>query len=101
MKKYLFILIIVTLSFYSHAQVSQIASKEFIERVIPGKSGSFLIETIPQENGKDVFEIDQKNNKIVLRGNNGLCIASALNYYLKNYCFCDIGWNGTNLKLTR
>jgi len=99
MKKYLFILIIVTLSFYSRAQVSQTASKEFIERVIPGRSGSFLIESIPQENGKDVFELDQKDNKIVLRGNNGLSIASALNYYLKNYCFCDIGWNGTNLNL--
>ncbi len=99
MKKYLFILIIVTLNFYSHAQFSQTASKAFIERVIPGRSGSFLIETMPQENGKDVFELDQKDNKIILRGNNGLSIASALNYYLKNYCFCDIGWNGTNLNL--
>ena len=99
MKKYLFIPIIVTISFYSHAQVSQTASKAFIERVIPGRSDSFLIESIPQENDNDVFELDQKNNKIVLRGNNGLSIASALNYYLKNYCFCDIGWNGTNLNL--
>ncbi|MDP9076742.1 MAG: alpha-N-acetylglucosaminidase [Bacteroidota bacterium] len=99
MKKYLFTLIVVILSFYSHAQVSQIASKEFLERVIPRRCGSFLVESISPENGKDVFELDQKDNKIVLRGNNGLSIASALNYYLKNFCFCDIGWNGSNLNL--
>jgi len=99
MKKYLFIFINVIISFYSHAQVNQTATRAFIERVIPGRSASFLIESIPQENGKDVFELDGRDNKIVLRGNNGLSIASALNYYLKNYCFCDIGWNGTNLNL--
>ncbi len=99
MKKYLFILGYLILSFYSHAQVSQSASKAFIERVIPGRSESFLVETVPQDKGKDVFELDQKDGKIVLRGNNGLSVAAALNYYLKNYCFCDITWNGTNLNL--
>ncbi|HTI58416.1 alpha-N-acetylglucosaminidase [Mucilaginibacter sp.] len=99
MKKYLFTLIILTLSYYSNAQVSQADSKAFIERVIPGRAGSFLIESIPQENGRDVFELDGDGSKIILRGNNVLSIASALNYYLKNYCFCDIGWNGTNLNI--
>src|SRR5690242_6995160 len=99
MKKYLFTLIILTLSYYSNAQVSQADSKAFIERVIPGRAGSFLIESIPQENGRDVFELDGNGSKIILRGNNGLSIASALNYYLKNYCHCDIGWNGTNLNI--
>lgn len=99
MKKYLFTLIILTLSYYSNAQVSQADSKAFIERVIPGRAGSFLIESIPQKNGRDVFELDGNDSKIILRGNNGLSIASALNYYLKNYCFCDIGWNGTNLNI--
>ncbi|MFB9843011.1 alpha-N-acetylglucosaminidase [Mucilaginibacter ginsenosidivorans] len=99
MKKHLFTLIILSLSCYSYGQVSQADSKAFIERVIPGRSGSFLIESIPQENGKDVFELDGKAGKIILRGNNGLSIASALSFYLKHYCFCDIGWNGTNLDL--
>ncbi|HEY8894316.1 MAG TPA: alpha-N-acetylglucosaminidase, partial [Niastella sp.] len=42
---------------------------------------------------------ESRNGKIVLRGSNGLSVASALNYFLKTVCFCDIGWNGTNLKL--
>ena len=99
MRKCLLVLIVFVFSLKVNAQVDQKASIAFIERIIPGKSSSFIIEAIPQQNGKDVFELDSRDGKIVLRGNNGLSIASALNYYLKNYCFCDIGWNGTNLKL--
>lgn len=90
---------IVALTFKANAQVDQKASYDFIERVIPGKSNLFVVEAIPQQNNKDVFELESRDGKIVLRGNNGLSIASALNYYLKTYCFCDIGWNGTNLNL--
>jgi alpha-N-acetylglucosaminidase len=99
MKNCLLIFIVLLAGFKASAQVDQKASVAFIERVIPGKSNWFIIEAIPQQNGKDVFELDSKDGKVVLRGNNGLSIASALNYYLKNYCYCDISWNGTNLKL--
>jgi len=81
------------------AQVNLQESSAFISRVVPSIKDKFVIEEIPQENNKDVFEIESKNDKIILRGNNGLSVASALNYYLKNYCFCDITWNGTNLNL--
>ncbi|MDN3583098.1 alpha-N-acetylglucosaminidase [Mucilaginibacter flavus] len=99
MRKWLFIFMVAAFGFKASAQVDQQASISFINRVIPGKAGAFVIEAIPQENGKDVFELSSKDGKIVLRGNNGLSIASALNYYLKTYCLCDIGWNGTNLNL--
>ncbi|MDO3627307.1 alpha-N-acetylglucosaminidase [Mucilaginibacter sp. BT774] len=99
MKKYLLILICIIPGLIAKGQIDQAALHAFIERTIPGRSGAFLIEGIPQESGKDVFELDTMGDKIVLRGNNGLSVASALNYYLKNYCFCDIGWNGTNLNL--
>ncbi len=99
MKRYLFIVFCMLLSCSLKAQVDIKNSKAFIERIIPGRSGSFLIEAIQQEKGKDVFEVDGVGNKIILRGNNGLSIASALNCYLKNYCLCDMGWNGNNLKL--
>ena len=99
MKKLFFIFVGILSAASSFAQVDQAVSMAFIERVIPGRSGSFAIENIPKKNGKDVFELDGNRTKIILRGNNGLSVASALNYYLKNYCFCDIGWNGTNLHL--
>ncbi|WP_419698544.1 alpha-N-acetylglucosaminidase [Mucilaginibacter sp. NFX135] len=99
MRKYLLVLVVMAFGLSASAQVDQKALYAFIERVIPGKSSSFIIEAIPQQNDKDVFELDSRDGKIILRGNNGLSIASALNYYLKNYCFCDISWNGTNLNL--
>jgi alpha-N-acetylglucosaminidase len=34
-----------------------------------------------------------------LRGNNGVSVASALYYYLTEYCHCQITWNGENLDL--
>lgn len=99
MKKGILTAIVIALGLSARAQVNQQASHDFIERVIPGRSVSFVVEAIPQENGKDVFELGSRDGKIVLKGNNGLSIASALNYYLKNYCNADIGWNGTNLNL--
>lgn len=73
---------------------------EFIQRVLPGYASWFDVEFIPKDaDDKDVFEIESINGKIVLRGNNGISVASALNYYLKNYAHCSITWNGTNLNL--
>lgn len=101
MRKYLILLLLgFTLAgSKAIAQVDQKESAAFISRVVPSRAGSFIIEEIPQENGKDVFEIESRGDKIVLRGHNGLSVAAALNDYLKHYCFCDITWNGTNLNL--
>ena len=44
--------------------------------------------------GHDIFEIDYEETakKPVLRGNNGVALASALNFYLKYDCDCSISW---------
>ena len=81
------------------AQVNQAASYALIKRVIPAASFHFKVEEIPAENNKDVFEIESVNNRIVLRGNNGVAIASALYFYLNEFAHCQVTWNGTNLHL--
>lgn len=75
------------------------AVKGLIKRVIPEYAGHFKIESIAPEDGKDVFELESIGNRIVLRGNNGVSVASALNYYLENYAHCDFGWNASNLDI--
>ncbi|MGZ3837466.1 MAG: alpha-N-acetylglucosaminidase [Flavisolibacter sp.] len=72
---------------------------ELINRVLPGHGGQFIIEFSNKINGKDHFEIDNAGSKILLKGSNGVAIASALNYYLKNIVHCSITWNGNNLRL--
>lgn len=71
----------------------------FVERIVKDKAASFSVEFISNDNGKDVFELESINNKIILRGNNGTSIGSALNYYLREYCHCLITWNGVHMAL--
>ncbi len=64
------------------------AARELIARVLPHRSSSFIVELIPADAGRDVFEIESQKDKIVLRGNNGVAVAAGLNWYLKYYCNC-------------
>ena len=70
-----------------------------IKRVLPKHASFFLVEKITQEHGKDVFEIEGKGAKIVLRGNTPVEVASALNWYLKYYCHAQRSWCGDNMDL--
>lgn len=87
------------LSLHASAQLDKPAATALIHRVVPSVADKFIVEEIPADKGKDVFEIQSRDGKIVLRGNKALSIASALGYYLKYYCRCDISWNGGNMKL--
>lgn len=77
------------------------AARGLVTRIIPEHASKFVIEQIPAENGQDVFEIAQQKKKIVLRGNNGVSIASALNWYLRHYANCHYSWRGTQLNLPK
>jgi len=75
------------------------ASCDLLKRIVPRHYQYFTVKIIPKNGDKDVFELESKNGKIEISGNNGISIASGLYYYLKNYGNCQITWNGTNLKL--
>ncbi len=73
-----------------------------IQRLLPAQSGSFTLERIPADAGRDVFEIETRDDSVILRGNNGVSLASALNWYLKYYCQCHHSFTGgSQLKLPR
>src|ERR1700754_598761 len=80
-------------------QAQSNAGLALIKRILPQHASRFKIELMPKENGKDVFELESRGNSIVLRGNDGISIASALNYYLKQYAHVDIGWNTYALQI--
>ncbi|PST83806.1 alpha-N-acetylglucosaminidase [Pedobacter yulinensis] len=84
---------------YNDKELNKEAAYGLIKRVLPEHAGKFEIAYIPKEKGNDVFELESKNNRIVLRGNNGISVASALNHWLKHYAHCEITWNGTNLNI--
>lgn len=96
--KYVFAFCLLMATLFAQAQGNKKAAEELIKRVLPKQAGRFVVERL-SANGKDAFEIESRNNKIILRGNNGVAIASALYYYLNEFCHCQITWNGENLKL--
>jgi len=77
---------------------AQQASYALIHRMLPDRAGPFLVENLAPA-AKDSFELESRGSRIVLRGNNGVAVASALYYYLGHYCHCQSTWNGSNLKL--
>jgi alpha-N-acetylglucosaminidase len=75
------------------------AAYELIHRVVPQIEDKLIVDSIPPEKGKDAFEISSKGNKIVLAGSSPVAIASALNWYLKYFCHCQLSQAGSNLQL--
>lgn len=68
-----------------------------LERIDKGASKKFVIEKI--EGPTDFFELDQKNGKVVVRGNNYVSIAYGINWYLKHHAHIHLSWNGMQAKL--
>lgn len=68
-----------------------------LERIDKGASRKFVIEHLKGE--KDFFELDQKGNKVVVRGNNYVSIATGINWYLKYYAGINLSWNGMQADL--
>ncbi len=75
------------------------AGKALIARIVPKHAANFIVEQIPRDPKGDVFEIESRGSKIVLRGNNGVSIASAFNRYLEGSWGGQVSWGGDQLNL--
>ena len=94
-RKFLLIIFLCAASRYVVSAQSNNDSNSFInlvKRIAPQHAGKFTSEIISAEKGEDVFELDYKNGKIILRGNNDNSLAVALNHYLKYYCYVTVSW---------
>jgi len=72
---------------------------EMASRLFGDRSSDFIFETIPSGSGKDVFELESRGHKIIIRGNTGVSMARGLNWYLKYYCHQNVAWNNTRISL--
>ena len=68
-----------------------------LERIDKGASRKFVIEQV--KSPVDFFELDQKGDKVVIRGNNYVSIATGVNWYLKYYAGIHLSWNGMTAQL--
>lgn len=92
--KQLCIICMICLSVIAHA-ASPVQG--LLERIDKGASRKFVIEQVKSET--DFFELDQKGNKVVVRGNNPVSIATGVNWYLKYYAGIHLSWNGMTAHL--
>lgn len=74
-------------------------AKGVIGRITPGLTDRFRLQRLPADGGSDVFEIESIGDHIVLRGSNGVALASAFHRYLKETCKCHVSWCGDQLNL--
>jgi len=77
------------------------AAAGLVKRLLPEYSDQFSFEVIKPYNGCDVFELETKRGKVIIRGNTGISMAMGLNWYLKYYCSCNVSWSGNNLALPK
>lgn len=68
-----------------------------LERIDKGASRKFVIEQV--KSPTDFFELDQKGDKVVIRGNNYVSTATGVNWYLKYYAGIQLSWNGMTAQL--
>ena len=93
MKRLLFVLLT------TFCSLSMIANPvdELLERIDKGASAKFKTQLVKSD--KDFFELDQQGNKVVVRGNTWVNIASGVNWYLKYYAGIHLSWNQMQAKL--
>lgn len=101
--KTLFVLLLFscTITAGQAADFSVKAARDLLDRLLPDYANKdvFEFELIPQDEGRDVFEIETPKGKVTIRGNNGVSLATGLNWYLKHSCHCHVSWCGKQLKL--
>lgn len=97
MKTKQFLLIVLACLCIPFAQLWSNPVNGLLERIDPGASKKFIIQV--KKGQFDFFELDQKGDKVVIRGNNYVNIATGLNWYLKYYAGIHLSWNGMTAEL--
>ena len=101
-KTFFFLLLLNSITTYGNSTDSSIeATKDLLDRLLPAyqHKNVFKFEIIPQDEGRDVFEIETRRGSVIIRGNNSVSMAMGLNWYLKHYCHCHVSWCGNQLNL--
>jgi alpha-N-acetylglucosaminidase len=76
------------------------AGRSLVWRVLPAQRGSIVVQAVPPAGTRDVFELETRAGKLIIRGSSGVAIASGLRYYLEHYGNAHLSWGGSRLALT-
>jgi alpha-N-acetylglucosaminidase len=95
-KRIALVLLLITFGFSSRAQSFE-AVKELAGRQIPYLAGKLVFSPLPKEDGKDVFELSSNKAHVYIAATDANSASSALNWYLKYYCYRNMSHMGDNM----
>lgn len=75
------------------------AVRQLVTRLVPDQADQFCFEWIDSD--QDVFEYETVGDKLIVRGNSLIAIASGIDWYLKYECHAQITWNANNLEIPK
>ena len=73
--------------------------RALLDRVLPSHSKAFVIDSIASTNDNDIFELESIDGKIVVRASSPSSACYAINYYLQNFCHCQVSRTGMQLNM--
>lgn len=76
------------------------AGRALVDRLLPDHCEQIIVEQIDKDNGRDVFELQTKDGKLMIRGSNGAAIAGGLHHYLKLTGAGHLSWSGDRIALS-
>ena len=72
---------------------------QLITRFAPAHAKEFILQEIAAVDGRDAYEIESRDGKILISGSSAVARSSAFYHYLKEFCHAHVSWNGDNLTL--
>lgn len=86
-------------SHLAHLAATAEAARALVGRLVPEHVDQFSFECIASDEGRDVFEIETVEGRVVIRGNTAVAMAMGFHWYLKHHCHCHVSWYGDQLQL--
>ena len=81
---------VASLALMSFRTADERAAEALARRVMGGKAKAVVFEQMDAET--DSYELLQRGNKVLIRGNNANSMAVGLNRYIQQYCLANVSW---------
>ncbi|ARS41576.1 alpha-N-acetylglucosaminidase [Sphingobacteriaceae bacterium GW460-11-11-14-LB5] len=66
--------------------------EDLAKRIVKPYAKNIIFEQSQTASGKDYFELESKEGKLIVKGNSYNSMAYGLNHYLKYYCNTSVSW---------
>ena len=84
------LLLVAAMGLMSFRTADERAAEALARRVMGSKASAVAFEQTDATT--DSYELVQKGNKVVVRGNNANSMAVGLNRYIQQYCLANVSW---------